>query len=158
MRECAGPVFTWRDRLLEDSDELHSVHRLRCLALSALGSFGCRAAHSGLFFFHGSQAVSATGRDQSAGDEAEVPRCRCGVFHSDVAETLTAVAQSHVSSFTPPVRILLSGGKAARDSPAEGYHALTAGPRAAFRDCPIFEQSAVNAENPASSRQHVFKV
>ncbi len=83
-------IFTWRDRFFEDSDELHSVHRLPLsLSLSltlhsvANSIVSVAAQRSQRIIFLPRSSVGASHGAGSVGDKrADVPRCELGVFHS----------------------------------------------------------------------------
>lgn len=92
--------------------------------------------------------MPAAGRVQSVVGEAGVPRCLLGVFHSDGAGNVHGRgAQYRLVSSPPPVRILCCReGKGRALLSAEGYHALTAGRRAAFKGCWTFRDYAVHTE------------
>lgn len=75
-----------------------------------------------------------------------------------VQEISTTVAQSHVSQLhrRPFASCVVGREKAARFPPAEGYHALTAGRRAAFTDSKIFLNCAEAGKECCTKQQWHF--
>lgn len=83
----------------------------------------CRAAlTAGLYFFHGTRSVPATGREKGGG----FPGASSALFTGMVRGAITAVMQSNVSVLRrrPFASCVVGRERAARFSPAEGYHAL----------------------------------
>lgn len=74
MWECVAPINTWRDRFFENSDELHSVHRLLSLSLHTVASsiVSVAAQCSQRIIFLPQSSVGASHGAGSVGDKRGV--------------------------------------------------------------------------------------
>lgn len=121
--ERTAGIHTWRDGFFENSDELHSVHRLpslsshgRSLARSVVS---VAAQHTGrILLLPRSSVGSSHGAGSVATRETGVPRCSVGVFLLGWCKKFQRLWRRVTSRSFTAARLhpVLSGGKRPRAS------------------------------------------
>lgn len=131
VRERAAGIHTWRDGFFENSDELHSVHRLPSLSRHTVARsvVSVAAQHTGrILLLPRSSVGSSHGRDQSLRERQGFPGAPSVFSYLDAARIFNDCgAESRLAASPPTVCILCCREGKGRALPSRGRISRTYG-------------------------------